>query len=251
MGIVPTALEIRGAGALANLGGYNPREVPQAMPTIRIMLAEDHAVVREGTRNLLELEPDFEVVGEAATGVEAIEVAGRVHPDVAIVDIGMPEMNGIEATRQIKARWPDINVLVLTAYDDDEYVFAFVEAGAAGYLLKDVPAEEVIRAVRAVHAGEPVLHPAVMKKLMARFAGPAGGSPAGPSEAGLLSKREREVLTLAARGLTNALIGDELNLSSRTVQTHMRNIFTRLRVSSRTEAVVSAVRQGLVDISDH
>ncbi len=220
------------------------------MPTIRIMLAEDHAVVREGTRNLLELEPDFEVVGEAATGVEAIEVAGRVHPDVAIVDIGMPEMNGIEATRQIKARWPDINVLVLTAYDDDEYVFAFVEAGAAGYLLKDVPAEEVIRAVRAVHAGEPVLHPAVMKKLMARFAGRAGDSPAGPSEVGLLSKREREVLTLAARGLTNALIGDELSLSPRTVQTHMRNIFTRLRVSSRTEAVVSAVRQGFVDISD-
>lgn len=221
------------------------------MSTIRIMLAEDHAVVREGTRNLLELEPDFEVVGEAATGVEAVEVAGREHPDVAILDIGMPEMNGIEATRQIKARWPDINVLVLTAYDDDEYVFAFVEAGAAGYLLKDVPAEEVIRAVRAVHAGEPVLHPAVMKKLMARFAGQPAGSSIGASEVELLSEREREVLTLAARGLTNATIGDKLNLSPRTIQTHMRNIFAKLRVSSRTEAVVSAVRHGLVDISDH
>lgn len=219
------------------------------MSTIRIVLAEDHAVVREGTRNLLELEPDFEVVGEAATGVEAVEVAGREHPDVAILDIGMPEMNGIEATRQIKARWPDINVLVLTAYDDDEYVFAFVEAGAAGYLLKDVPAEEVIRAVRAVHAGEPVLHPAVMKKLMARFAGQPAGSSIGTSEVELLSEREREVLTLAARGLTNATIGDKLNLSPRTIQTHMRNIFAKLSVSSRTEAVVSAVRHGLVDIS--
>lgn len=245
------ALEKPEGGALADHGGYNPGEVSQAMSTIRIMLAEDHAVVREGTRNLLEQEPDFEVVGEAATGVEAVEVAGREHPDVAIVDIGMPEMNGIEATRQIKARWPDINVLVLTAYDDDEYVFAFVEAGAAGYLLKDVPAEEVIRAVRAVHAGESVLHPAVMKKLMARFAGQPGSGSSGPTEVELLSEREREVLTLAARGLTNALIGDELSLSPRTVQTHMRNIFNKLRVSSRTEAVVSAVRRGLIDIADH
>lgn len=220
------------------------------MSTIRIVLAEDHAVVREGTRNLLEREPDFRVVGEAATGVEAVEVAGREQPDVAILDIGMPEMNGIEATRQIKERWPGISVLVLTAYDDDEYVFAFVDAGAAGYLLKDVPAEEVVRAVRAVHAGEPVLHPTVMKKLMSRFSGTPGGVPHAVPDGEHLSEREAEVLTLAARGLTNASIGDQLDLSPRTVQTHMRNIFTKLRVSSRTEAVVTAVRRGFVDIGD-
>jgi DNA-binding NarL/FixJ family response regulator len=166
------------------------------------------------------------------------------------MDIGMPEMNGIEATREIKKRWPDINVLVLTAYEDDEYVFAFVDAGAAGYLLKDVPAEEVVRAVRAVHAGEPVLHPTVMRKLMARISGQPASAPGESLDVEYLSERETEVLTQAAHGFTNALIGDKLGLSPRTVQTHMRNIFAKLRVSSRTEAVVAAVRRGVVDISD-
>lgn len=222
------------------------------METIRIVLAEDHAVVREGTRNLLEREPGFEVVGEAATGVEAIEAVDRYRPDVAIVDIGMPEMNGIEATRVIKKRWPDVSVLVLTAYDDDEYVFAFVDAGAAGYLLKDVPADEVIRAVKAVHAGEPVLHPAIMKKLLARMAGGSDGAGHASPETGppVLSARELEVMTLAAKGLTNNQIGSDLSLSPRTVQTHLRNIFTRLNVGSRTEAVVKAIQLGLVSIDE-
>lgn len=222
------------------------------MGTIRIVLAEDHAVVREGTRNLLEREPDLEVVGEAATGVEAIEAVGKYRPDVAIVDIGMPEMNGIEATREIKRRWPDVSVLVLTAYDDDEYVFAFVDAGAAGYLLKDVPADEVIRAVRAVHAGEPVLHPAIMKKLLARMSGGSDGAGRASREtqSPVLSARELEVMTLAARGLTNNQIGSDLSLSPRTVQTHLRNIFTRLNVGSRTQAVVKAIQLGLVSIDE-
>lgn len=222
------------------------------METIRIVLAEDHAVVREGTRNLLEREPGLEVVGEAATGVEAIEAVGKYRPDVAIVDIGMPEMNGIEATREIKRRWPDVSVLVLTAYDDDEYVFAFVDAGAAGYLLKDVPADEVIRAVRAVHAGEPVLHPAIMKKLLIRMSGGSDGAGSASREAQspVLSARELEVMTLAARGLTNNQIGSDLSLSPRTVQTHLRNIFTRLNVGSRTQAVVKAIQLGLVSIDE-
>jgi len=215
------------------------------METIRIVLAEDHAVVREGTRNLLDREPDLEVVGEAATGVEAVEAVGRLKPDVAILDIAMPEMNGIEATRIIKERWPEVNVLVLTAYDDDEYVFAFVDAGAAGYLLKDVPALEVIEAVRAVKAGDPVLHPTVMKKLLSRMSSGGSTPHSAPSEA-VLSPREQDVMKFAAEGLTNMQIGDELSLSPRTVQSHLRNIFTKLNVSSRTEAVVKAIRMGIV-----
>lgn len=218
------------------------------MEQIRIVLAEDHAVVREGTRHLLEREADLVVVGEAANGEEAIRLVGRLHPDIVIVDIAMPGMNGIEATRVIKDRWPDVSVLVLTAYDDDEYVFAFVDAGAAGYLLKDVPSQELVQAVRAVHAGEPVLHPAVMKKLFARLSDARGSAARPGAPAAALSPREHQVLAHAARGLTNVRIAADLKLSPRTVQTHLRNVFTKLNVSSRTEAVVAAIRHGLLDL---
>lgn len=217
---------------------------------IRIVLADDHTVVREGTRMLLEREPDLTVVGEAANGDEAIDQVGRLRPDVAILDIAMPGRNGIQATREIKRRWPQTNILVLTAYDDEEYVYAIVDAGAAGYLLKDVPGAEVIGAVRAIHAGEPVLHPQIMRKLMnraSRSTRPAG-EPAIPASD--ISDRELEVMKLAARGLTNVLIARDLHLSPRTVQTHLRNIFTKLGVSSRTEAVVRAISLGLVTTED-
>ena len=220
-------------------------EAPQQ---IRIVLADDHAVVREGTRVLLEQEIDLLVVGEASDGDEAIRLVGELRPDVAILDIAMPNKNGIEATREIKRRWPGTSVLVLTGYDDEEYVYAMVDAGAAGYLLKDVPAEEVIHAVRAIHAGEPVLHPQIMKKLMDRASSTsAKGSIRQPIQSDI-SNREQEVMTLAARGMTNASIADELQLSSRTVQTHLRNIFAKLGVSSRTEAVVRAITLGLVEL---
>ena len=223
---------------------------PDERQPIRIVLADDHAMVREGTRLLLERETDLMIVGEAANGDEAIDQVGKLRPDVAILDIAMPQRNGIEATREIKRRWPKTNILVLTAYDDDEYVYAIVDAGAAGYLLKDVPADELIGAVRAIHAGEPVLHPQIMRKLMNR----ASQSAASPGEAVTptadISDREMEVMRLAARGLTNVLIADELHLSPRTVQTHLRNIFTKLGVSSRTEAVVRAIRLGLVALND-
>lgn len=214
--------------------------------SIRIVLADDHAVVREGTRILLDHEDGLSVVGEACDGGEAITLVGKLRPNVAILDIAMPNTNGIQATREIKKRWPQTSVLVLTGYDDDEYVYAMIDAGAAGYLLKDVPAEEVIQAVRAIHAGEPVLHPQIMQKLMDRASKPTAREASSSELANEISTREREVMELAALGLTNAMIAHELQLSSRTVQTHLRNIFAKLGVSSRTEAVVLAIRLGLV-----
>ncbi|RLC65738.1 MAG: DNA-binding response regulator [Chloroflexi bacterium] len=219
------------------------------MSKIRILLAEDHVLVRQGTRELLEREEDMEVVAEAGDGKEAVLLADNERPDVAIVDIAMPTLDGIQATRQIKELRPTTAVLVLTAYDDDQYIFALLEAGAAGYLLKDVSARELVRAVRAVHAGESVLHPTVARKLVSRFARPAGES---TEEDALnqLSEREMEVLRLAAQGMTNREIARELSISVRTAQTHFSNIFSKLEVGSRTEAVVLALRRGWLTLED-
>jgi DNA-binding NarL/FixJ family response regulator len=220
---------------------------------IRVIIAEDHAVVREGTRQLLEREADLEVVGEAADGAQAVALVERLNPDVAIMDISMPVMTGIEATQRIKASHPNTAVLILTAYDDDQYVFALLEAGAAGYLLKDVPSAEVVRAVRSVYAGEPVLHPAIARKVLARFAGPAQQAQApraGHDGEASLTDREQEVLRLAACGLSNAEISARLYLSIRTVQVHLTHIFNKLGVGSRTEAVIAGLRSGLLRLED-
>jgi DNA-binding NarL/FixJ family response regulator len=220
---------------------------------IRVIIAEDHAVVREGTRQLLEREPDLEVVGEAADGAEAVALVERLRPDVAIMDISMPVMTGIEATQRIKASHPNTAVLILTAYDDDQYVFALLEAGAAGYLLKDVPSAEVVRAVRAVHAGEPVLHPAIARKVLGRFAGPPGQTRSahiGHGGEALLTDREQEALRLAACGLSNAEISARMYLSIRTVQVHLTHIFHKLGVGSRTEAVIAGLKSGLLKLED-
>ncbi len=219
------------------------------MEKIRVIIAEDHAVVREGTRQLLERHGDIEVVGEAANGAEAVALVERVKPDVAIVDISMPVMGGIEATEKIKAGRPATAVLILTAYDDDQYVFALLAAGAAGYLLKDVPAAEVVRAVRAVHAGEPVLHPAIARKILARFAAERQREQP-PPEGELLTERERDVLRLAACGMSNSRIADHLSVSIRTVQAHLTHIFDKLGVGSRTQAVIAGLRRGLIDLED-
>jgi len=180
---------------------------------IRVIIAEDHAVVREGTRQLLEQEPDIEIVGEAANGAEAVALVEGTSPDVAIVDISMPVMSGIEATERIKAVKPSTAVLILTAYDDDQYVFALLAAGAAGYLLKDVPSAEVVRAVRSVHGGEPVLHPAIARKVLARFASEGHREEPSRDDRALLTEREREILRLAACGMSNARIADDLSVS--------------------------------------
>ena len=225
----------------------------QSPRRIRLIIAEDHAVVREGTRQLLEREPDLEVVGEAADGAQAVALVERLRPDVAIMDISMPVMTGIEATRRIKASHPNTAILILTAYDDDQYVFALLEAGAAGYLLKDVPSAEVVRAVRSVHAGEPVLHPAIARKVLARFAGSAEQAEAARASddgAQPLTDREQEVLQLAACGLSNAEISSRLYLSIRTVQVHLTHIFNKLGVGSRTEAVIAGLKSGLLKLED-
>jgi NarL family two-component system response regulator LiaR len=168
---------------------------------------------------------------------------------VIIMDIAMPKVNGIEATRRIKEIFPDSAVLILSAYDDDQYVFAILEAGAAGYLLKDVPAQELVEAIRAVHAGESILHPTIARKVINRFASPEGLGPAAV-ESDQLSDREMEVLKLAAQGMTNMEIAKELDLSVRTIQGHLSNIFSKMQVGSRTEAVIQGLQRGWFTLKD-
>jgi DNA-binding NarL/FixJ family response regulator len=216
---------------------------------IRLLIADDHPLFRAGVRERLAGFTDsIEVVGEASDGEEAYAQAGRLHPDVVLMDIAMPHVNGIEATRRIKASWADIGILILTVYDDEQYIHALVEAGAAGYLLKTVEGADLADAIRRVGQGESVLSPAIAHKVLARFARPAQGPPTGGWES--LSERERQVLRLAARGESNKLIARHLNLSVRTVHAHMGHIFDKLSVASRTEAVVSAMKQGWLTEED-
>ncbi len=217
------------------------------MDKIRILLADDHAVVREGTRQFLERESDLEVVGEAADGEEAVRLVGNLNPDVAIMDISMPNVDGIEATRQIKAKYPKVAVLILSAYDDDQFVFSLLEAGAAGYLLKSVRGNELVNAIREVSAGESVLHPTIARKVLNRFTNMTGETLKQKSQ-DVLTEREIEVLQLATQGSSNQEIADRLFLSLRTVQSHLNHIFNKLQVSSRTEAVVRALKEGWVTL---
>jgi len=216
------------------------------MDKIRILLAEDHAVVRESIARFLEKEPDFEVVAEAADGEETVRLASELKPDVIVLDVAMPKLNGIEATRQIKATQPSVSILILTAYDYDQYIFALLEAGAAGYLLKDVSGRELINAIRAVHKGDSVLHPTVARKVMQRFRGTTKVHE--PHGLELLTGRELAVLKLAAQGKSNKEIAEELVLSVRTVEAHLGSIFNKLGVGSRTEAIIQALKKGWVDL---
>ncbi|MEA3408230.1 MAG: response regulator transcription factor [Chloroflexota bacterium] len=218
------------------------------MEPIRILLADDHIMVREGTKRILEREPDLEIVAQADDGREAVELVRSTEPDLAIIDISMPVMNGIEATKEIKRIAPKTAILILTAYDDDEYVFAILEAGAAGYLLKNARGSELIEAVRSVHAGDSVLHPAIAKKVLYKMR--HGKTTKEKSPADLLTDRELEVLRHAAQGSSNREIAEALVISPRTVQSHMANIFDKLQVGSRTEAVIVALRQDIVSLDD-
>ena len=222
------------------------RNFGDVMAKIRVLLAEDHVMVREGTREFVQREPDMEVVGEAGDGEEAVKLAKELKPDVVVMDIAMPKLNGIEATKQIKKLAPSIAVLILTAYDYDQYIFALLEAGAAGYLLKGVRVHELIDAIRAVYAGESVLHPVVARRVVDRLVSPAQGE----TQEIPLSEREMEVLKLAATGVSNKDIAQQLFLSPRTVQVHLGNIFSKLGVASRTEAILYALRKGWLTLDD-
>ena len=219
------------------------------MAKIKIIVAEDHAVVREGTRHILEQQPDLQIVGEAADGEEAVRLAKTFRPDIALLDISMPRLDGIEAAKQIKALCPNTAILVLTAYDDDQFVFSLLEAGAAGYLLKSIRGQELVEAIRAVYAGESALHPSIARKVVDRFAR-ASGEKKEQRPIDALSEREVEVLKLVTNGLGNKEIADELFLSIRTVQGHLAHIFEKLQVGSRTEAVVRALKEGWVTLDD-
>lgn len=224
-------------------------ERPEAAEPIRVILADDHALVREGTRRILEASGKVAVVAEASDGQEAVAAVEQHHPDLAIIDIGMPGINGIEATRRIKAVQPHVSVLILTVHDDDQFIFAVLQAGAAGYLLKDVDGHQLVQAVEAVHSGESVLHPAVIYKVLSRLAGGEQGD--APTVSGEpLTDREHEVLKLAARGMANKQIGDTLDLSVRTVQAHLSHVFRKLDVGSRTEALLHGLRQGWFTIDE-
>ena len=210
---------------------------------IRVALADDHVLVREGVRRALDEAGDIDVVGEAGDGASAVEVARRLRPDVFVVDIAMPILNGVEATRQIRQVSENTVVLVLTAADEDEYVLSLLDAGATGYLSKTSSTDELLQALRGVHAGKTVLDASATRSLLQRT---RAHSRTDGTEVLPLTDRERAVLELAAKGCTNKAIGAELSLSARTVQDHFEHVFGKLRVGSRTEAVARAMALGLI-----
>lgn len=213
---------------------------------IRVLIADDHALVREGTNELLSKHQDIDVVSTAADGLEALAQIEELEPDVALVDISMPGLSGIELTERVARSRSGVAVLILTVHDEEGYVRALLHAGAAGYLLKDVSEEDLVGAIRLVHAGESVLHPGVTQTLFESIAqGTEESSGASP-----LTDRETDVVELAAQGLSNREIAAQLGLSPRTVQTHLRHVFEKLQVASRTQAVILGLRQGWLDLED-
>jgi DNA-binding NarL/FixJ family response regulator len=211
---------------------------------IHVLLADDHHIVRQGIRQLLESAKDIEVIAEAGDGEEAQSLIQQLKPDVAVLDIQMPKASGIEVTRWLRAHLPEVGVLILTAYDDDPYVMAVLQAGANGYVLKTATMEDLIQAVRDVYEGKSALDKSITKKLMANLFKRTDSTPVEP-----LTDRELDVLRLAAKGYTNKAIGIQLNISDRTVQGHLAHIFGKMQATSRTEAVMRAVSLGWISQS--
>ena len=207
---------------------------------IRVLLVDDHAVVREGLRAFLELQEGIEVAGEAGDGQEGVAAAERLRPDVVLMDLVMPRLDGVGAMRELRRRLPGVRVIVLTSFADDEQLLPAVQAGAAGYLLKNAQPQELARAVRAAHAGEALLDPHIAARLLESIARPGGEAPADA-----LTRREGEVLELIARGLSNKRIARELGIAEKTVKTHVGHVLAKLGVTDRTQAALHAVRAGL------
>ena len=214
--------------------------------TITILLAEDHKIVREGTRQLLEQSPDFQIVGEAADGAEAVRLAGELHPNVVIMDVRLPVLSGMEATRLITEQCPDVRVLVLSAYDSDGYVFPLLEAGASGYLLKTASGAELADAIRAIHSNETVLSPRIMAKVVGHLSSRATYRSKDTTER--LTEREMDVLRASASGQSNKEIARSLSISPQTVQVHLRNIFGKLNVNHRSAAIAYAISHGWITL---
>ena len=217
------------------------------MEKIKLLIADDHPPFREGLSKLLEEEPDMEVVAKPADGDEAVNLAKQLQPDVAILDVAMPKLNGIEAAKQIKAACPNTAILMISAYGYEPYLLASLQAGATGYLLKSSPLRELISAVRSVHSGQAVFDLKAVGKVLDRLAVNQGGEVVSRQR---LQSRELQVLRLTAKGISNKEIGKELKISDRTVQTHLIRIFRKLGVSSRTEAVLRALREGWLTLDE-
>lgn len=212
---------------------------------ISIILVEDHKIVREGTRQLLEQNSDFLILGEASDGAEAIELAKTLAPDLVVMDVRLPNMNGIEATRIITSQFPKIKVLILSAYDDDNYVFPLFEAGASGYLLKNSSGAELVEAIRTVYSGNTVLSPGIGSKIIHK---PGMSGIVSQYPGCKLTRRELDVLGLAANGQSNKLIASYLGISVQTVQVHFRNIFGKLNAGNRSEAIMRAIKNGWISL---
>jgi NarL family two-component system response regulator LiaR len=214
---------------------------------LRVVIADDHALLREALHRALDGERDMEVVAEAGDGEEAVRLASELRPDVVVMDIVMPKLNGIEATKKIKETAASTAILILTAYDDEEYVLGLLDAGAAGYLLKSARGRDLVDAIRTIQRGESVLHPNIIAKLLKRaIAAPARGG-RGPE---LLSERESKVLELVALGMSNKEVSESLYVSQRTVKAHLTSIFNKLNVASRSEAIVKGLKCGLISLED-
>ncbi len=216
---------------------------------IRVLIADDHQVVREGLSAILQTKEDIDVVGVAKDGAEAVEKARQLLPDVVLMDISMPRMNGVEATRAIKRENPHIGVVVLTMYDEEEYIFDLVKAGATGYLLKDADSAQIVKAIRSIAEGESLIHPSVASKILNEFSLLAEGKGRKTSKIEHdLTEREITVLKLVAEGKTNKEIANDLTLSEKTIKNHVRNIFHKLHVYDRTQAAIHAIRKGLIEL---
>lgn len=214
------------------------------MPRIRVLIADDHAILREGLRALLRLHDDIEVVGEAADGREAVDLAARLRPDVVLMDIAMPGLGGLEATIELRRVLPDVKVIVLTQYDDREYLRRFLQAGVSGYLLKKTAGSELASAIRAAYRGGLVLDPAVAKGALAEPGGGPGAGEADPYDS--LTDREKQVLKLVAEGKSNKEVAELLDISVKTAMTHREHVMQKLNLHSRTELIKFALRRGVI-----